>query len=258
MNPAALLDPKGAARRGNYSSLLYPFFKSTSNDASKVQMLPQGYHDARELSEPQEVWQSYEVDSTMPDHGEPSYGYVGSPVHQEQIEEHYYQNPYINLSTLTSYDQAVAVAQQHTSPTPQYQQAFDPRALLNPKSVSKRPAAEPEQERGRENGKAASQVSLVERLHNVQERTASPAKKAKLHDGNGKKTASPASFAGGSTLDLKRPQNSQPAPAVQTGSAIDLTMSTSLPHKQLQAPLTGAQATKRTPRFKYSKTTWMR
>ena len=229
MNPAALLDPKGAARRGNYSSFLYPSSEPTFYDTPRFQMSPQGYRNAREASEPQVVWPSNEIESLMADHEGSGFVYEDSPVHQEHLEPHFFQNPYTRSSTLTMNDEAAAVTQQHQSPIPQYPQAFDPRALLNPKSVSKRPAAEQEHERGRENGKPAGQVSLVERLHNVQERTASPAKKPKLHDGHGKKTASPASFAGGSALDLRHPQNPQPAPAVHFGAAIDLTMSTSLP-----------------------------
>ncbi|KAF2450267.1 hypothetical protein P171DRAFT_426694 [Karstenula rhodostoma CBS 690.94] len=113
------------------------------------------------------------------------------------------------------------------SPAPPCQpQQYDPRALLNPKSASKRPAAEQEPERGRETGngeKVSGQVSLVERLHNVHERTASPAKKVKTGDNHKKKIHSPASFSAGA-LDLKNPSNGQ-AQAPQSNLAIDLTMS---------------------------------
>ncbi|KAF2127800.1 hypothetical protein P153DRAFT_368349 [Dothidotthia symphoricarpi CBS 119687] len=100
---------------------------------------------------------------------------------------------------------------------------YDPRALLNP-TPSKRPAEEAD--RGRADA-SIGQVSLVERLHNVHERTASPAKRIKT-DGQRKTTAGGANFNGGSTLDLKSSNDDQPpvpqAPQVQ-GSAIDLTMS---------------------------------
>jgi hypothetical protein len=61
---------------------------------------------------------------------------------------------------------------------------FDPRALLNPKSAAaKRPASSgQDSERGRTEPTVTGQVSLVERLHNVQERTASPAKRVKTED----------------------------------------------------------------------------
>jgi hypothetical protein len=105
---------------------------------------------------------------------------------------------------------------------PQIQQ-YDARALLNPKSASKRPATEQEPERGREDAATTGQISLVERLHHVQGRTASPAKRAKTEEEH-KKSAKPTStFGSGSALDLN--QNNQQLVPTQ-GASIDLTMST--------------------------------
>ncbi|KAF2194246.1 hypothetical protein K469DRAFT_549083 [Zopfia rhizophila CBS 207.26] len=61
---------------------------------------------------------------------------------------------------------------------PHLQQAFDPRALLDPKSVSKRPVSDNGSDRGRE--EAPGQTSLIERMHNVHERTESPSKRVRL------------------------------------------------------------------------------
>ncbi|KAH5167190.1 hypothetical protein HBH77_242550 [Parastagonospora nodorum] len=68
----------------------------------------------------------------------------------------------------------------NVAPTPQ----FSPTALLNPRSLaSKRPASSSSDlDRGRTNPTIASQISLVEQLHNVQERTASPAKRIKTDE----------------------------------------------------------------------------
>ncbi|KAF2846659.1 SNF2 family helicase/ATPase-like protein [Plenodomus tracheiphilus IPT5] len=94
---------------------------------------------------------------------------------------------------------------------------FDPRALLNPKSSreAKRPASSGEDTEPA----VAGQVSLVERLHNVQERTASPAKRVKTHEPQ----PSHANFAGGSSLDLQHSGKQPPEPP--QGLQIDLTMS---------------------------------
>ncbi|KAI4689577.1 uncharacterized protein J4E88_002931 [Alternaria novae-zelandiae] len=98
---------------------------------------------------------------------------------------------------------------------------FDPRALLNPNSSTpKRPASSGnDTDRGRTDPTIAGQVSLVERLHNVQERTSSPAKRIKTERKNGNRP----NFAGGSALELQNGQS--PAPPPQQGPAIDLTMS---------------------------------
>ncbi|KAF2027061.1 hypothetical protein EK21DRAFT_72852 [Setomelanomma holmii] len=104
---------------------------------------------------------------------------------------------------------------------------FDPRALLNPRtSTSKRPASSGnDTERGRTDPDLAGQVSLVERLHNVQDRTASPSKRVKT-DEDRKKVTNGSSFGGSSALDLQKTSGQTPtlAPASQ-GPAIDLTMS---------------------------------
>jgi hypothetical protein len=88
---------------------------------------------------------------------------------------------------------------------------FDPSALLNPRSTSsKRPASSGgDTDRGRPDPTIAGQVSLVERLHNVQER---------------KKKAGNSAFGGGSALDLQR-TNGQGPTQPPAGPAIDLTMS---------------------------------
>ncbi|KAH6245928.1 hypothetical protein HBI40_244630 [Parastagonospora nodorum] len=61
---------------------------------------------------------------------------------------------------------------------------FSPTALLNPRSLaSKRPALSgSDLDRRRTDPTIASQISLVEQLHNVQERTASPAKRIKTDE----------------------------------------------------------------------------
>lgn len=102
---------------------------------------------------------------------------------------------------------------------------FDPQALLNPKSPNpKRPASSGEEhERGRTDPTIAGQVSLVERLHNVQERTASPAKRVKTAEDEHRKKINHSNIGGGSALDLQRPNGQQPLP--RPGPSIDLTMS---------------------------------
>jgi hypothetical protein len=107
---------------------------------------------------------------------------------------------------------------------PQFSQ-FDPSALLNPRSTSsKRPASSGgDTDRGRPDPTIAGQVSLVERLHNVQERTASPAKRVKTEEERKKKTGNSA-FGGGSALELQR-TNGQGPTQPPAGPAIDLTMS---------------------------------
>ena len=119
-------------------------------------------------------------------------------------------------------------ATHHTHGAPAQQPLrFDPRALLNPSSSNpKRPASSGnDTDRGRADPTIAGQVSLVERLHNVHERPASPAKRPKLEDTNPPKTQS-ASSRGGGALDLAtQGTNSQAAPMSGT---IDLTNSESL------------------------------
>jgi hypothetical protein len=112
----------------------------------------------------------------------------------------------------------------HAPPTTHTPQ-FDPRALLNPTSSnSKRPASSGnDTDRGRIDPTIAGQVSLVERLHNVQERTSSPAKRIKTEEPRRQKNANRTNFTGGSALELQNGQS--PAPLPQQGSAIDLTMS---------------------------------
>lgn len=130
---------------------------------------------------------------------------------------------------LTSLSAAEKSAKQNQTPpaTPR----FDPKALLNPKAATKRPASAEEGGESSNAGLAAGQVSLVERLHNVQERAASPAKRVKTaEEQRKKKNESGASFGRGSALDLGQnggaslDQNGgPPLPPAQ----VDLTMSTS-------------------------------
>jgi len=107
----------------------------------------------------------------------------------------------------------------NVAPTPQ----FSPTALLNPRSLaSKRPASSgSDLDRGRTDPTIAGQISLVERLHNVQERTASPAKRIKT-DEDRKKSAHRQGFNGGSSLELQKTGGQASA---QTEPSIDLTMS---------------------------------
>ena len=105
----------------------------------------------------------------------------------------------------------------------QHQQyAYDPRALLNPKSISKRPASQTDSDHSREDATIAGQVSLVERLHNVHERAQSPAKRVKT-DKETKKTRPQSNMSGGSTL-VPGSTNHQRA-ATSGAPPIDLTMS---------------------------------
>jgi hypothetical protein len=133
---------------------------------------------------------------------------------------------FTNLATeLTAYlsgDATPNTNHNNVAPVPQYSQ-FDPSSLLNPRSSnSKRPASSGgDPDRGRTDPTIAGQVSLVERLHNVQERTASPAKRVKTEEER-KKTAGASTFGGGSALDLQRTNGQAPT---QPGPAIDLTMS---------------------------------
>jgi len=119
-------------------------------------------------------------------------------------------------------------AQQATqqNQTPPATPRFDPTALLNPKSTAKRPAstAAGSESSGAE-PTSAGQVSLVERLHNVQERAASPAKRVKTTEEQQrkKKPSNGASFGGGSALDL----NQNGGPGLPPPAQVDLTMSKS-------------------------------
>jgi hypothetical protein len=145
---------------------------------------------------------------------------------QQELTEHVPGDTATHHNNGTAASYANGSAASHTlpaSPAPQ----FDPRALLNPKSAaSKRPASSggEEADRGRIDPTVAGQISLVERLHNVQERTASPAKRVKTEDPR-KQNVNRANFGGGSTLDLQNPNGQSRPPQPQQGPAIDLTMS---------------------------------
>ncbi|QRC96449.1 hypothetical protein JI435_433690 [Parastagonospora nodorum SN15] len=114
---------------------------------------------------------------------------------------------------------ASTINNNNVAPTPQ----FSPTALLNPRSLaSKRPASSgSDLDRGRTDPTIAGQISLVEQLHNVQERTASPAKRIKT-DEDRKKSTHRQGFNGGSSLELQKTSSQAPS---QTGPSIDLTMS---------------------------------
>lgn len=111
------------------------------------------------------------------------------------------------------------------TPAPQIQQ-FDPRSLLNPRSSSsKRPASSGgEGDHGRTDPTIAGQVSLVERLHNVQERTATPVKRVKTDDPRKQKSSRP-NVSGGSALEFQTQSGQPPTSQPQQKPAIDLTMS---------------------------------
>ncbi|KAH6214781.1 hypothetical protein HBI15_135460 [Parastagonospora nodorum] len=89
----------------------------------------------------------------------------------------------------------------NVAPTPQ----FSLTALLNPRLLaSKRPASSSSDlNRGRTNPTIASQISLVEQLHNVQERTASPAKRIKTNKDR-KKSTHRQGFNSSSSLELQK------------------------------------------------------
>ena len=116
-----------------------------------------------------------------------------------------------------------------TTPAPQVPQ-FDPRSLLNPRSsTAKRPASSGgEADHGRTDPTIAGQVSLVERLHNVQERTVTPVKRVKTEDPRKLKGNRPnvgGGGGGGSALDFQSQPGQSSAPQPKPGPAIDLTMS---------------------------------
>ncbi|EFQ91184.1 hypothetical protein CFE70_003849 [Pyrenophora teres f. teres 0-1] len=103
---------------------------------------------------------------------------------------------------------------------------FDPRSLLNPRSSSaKRPASSGgESDHGRTDPTITNQVSLVERLHNVQERAATPIKRVKTDDPRNPKSSRP-SVGVGSALNFQNQNGQSSSPHPQQGPAIDLTMS---------------------------------
>lgn len=123
------------------------------------------------------------------------------------------------LTAHLSGEQAPQNSQAATTPR------YDPTALLNPKSSSKRPATSSEPSvSSRSDTASAGQLSLVERLHNVHERAASPAKRVKtteeqLHK---KQSSNTSQFGGNGSLDLSKSNRSTPVP--QT-TKVDLTMS---------------------------------
>lgn len=130
-----------------------------------------------------------------------------------------------SASELTSQFSGDQAGQQNQTPpaTPR----FDPAALLNPKSATKRPASSATaSEASQPEPSSAGQVSLVERLHNIQERAASPAKRVKTveEQQRKKKSSNGSQLGGGSALELNN-GGYTPLPLPQQ---VDLTMSTCL------------------------------
>jgi hypothetical protein len=108
-----------------------------------------------------------------------------------------------------------------------------PAALLNPRASTKRPASESDSAREDLSDSPGGQVSLVERLHNVHARTASPAKRFRTGDDQDLKQQPPKpTVQSGSTLSLQRhngtkQQGDSPTPTAVHSESIDLTMSKS-------------------------------
>ena len=132
-------------------------------------------------------------------------------------------------TSLISHTSGDPASQQNHATPPAQPPRFDPRALLNPTappSTSKRPASSGEDaDRGRAEMVSPGQLSLVERLHNVHERTTSPAKRVKTDEQ--KKRAS--SGFGSGALDLEQTngqhlQHNNGHTAAKP-TAVDLTMS---------------------------------
>lgn len=108
----------------------------------------------------------------------------------------------------------------HTQPM------YDPRALLNPGASWKRPVsdADADGDQGPIDAVQAGQVALVERLHNVSQRMASPAKRVKTEDGERKQQPT-SSLPAGSALSFKPKDDGPSPPRPAESPAIDLTMS---------------------------------
>lgn len=187
MNPALLLDPAVRARK-----VIFPFFSVVSHlsillplfdnlqvqsavmdlDAIDFEMGDGQFYDATSrMASPLDAVQEW-LDA--------SHDTTNNFAHttpQDMLSD-----TTLSDTELTPHFPGQQAAQQDQTPpaTPR----FDPAALLNPKSAPKRPASSTgeETERGRADPTISGQVSLVERLHNVQERTASPAKRVKTAD----------------------------------------------------------------------------
>jgi hypothetical protein len=123
------------------------------------------------------------------------------------------------LTAHLSGEQAPQNSQAATTPR------YDPTALFNPKSSSKRPATSSEPSvSSRSETASAGQVSLVERLHNVHERAASPAKRVKTTEEQlrKKQSSTGSQFGGSGSLDLSKSNGGTP---VSQTTTLDLTMS---------------------------------
>jgi hypothetical protein len=240
MNPALLLDPRGPRKRGKsppspisisllFSSLTHQtFLRPHSNSTQEIteHFVPEGdmAHSPGSEATTTSLLAVYEPAGAHFDHTQVDNGM------QFDVSDLAFTELPAELTPSLSGDASSRAnnnnnnnnnIDNNVSPVSSFS-PFDPRALLNPKSqASKRPASSSgEADRGRPDPTIAGQVSLVERLHNVQERTASPVKRVKTEEDR-KKTAM-ASFGGSSALNLQSANTQSPAHA---GPAIDLTMS---------------------------------
>ncbi|PVH99315.1 hypothetical protein DM02DRAFT_437111 [Periconia macrospinosa] len=124
-----------------------------------------------------------------------------------------------------------ATQKQQDSPTQTQQNIFQAPAVhyaqgppLRSPSLSKRPADQ--EDRGREEYASHGQYSLVERLHNVHERTSSPAKRPRMDEQVEKKQMQAPVGGSGGTLDFNSKQATQNVPArLPPSNTVDLTMS---------------------------------
>jgi hypothetical protein len=236
MNPALLLDPRGPRKRGKYppspisisplfSPLTYQNFLRPHSNSTQEIMEHFVFDDDMAHSPGSEATTTSSLAVYEPAGAHFNHTQVDNGMQFDVSDLAFTELP----AELTPYLSGDASSRannnnnidNHVPPVSSFS-PFDPRALLNPKSqASKRPASSSgEADRGRPDPTIAGQVSLVERLHNVQERTASPAKRVKTEEDR-KKTAM-ASFGGSSALNLQSANIQSPAHA---GPAIDLTMS---------------------------------
>lgn len=218
MDPAFLLNPKSERRRGNNPSSfsLFKPFRSKSRSSNSIPTTSPFFAMEGPRDPP----------SPAPAHSDSQYS--ASSFSQE------FQTSEAESSTYLQQLQDAAMALDHDELTvegqaavndPSVQPAYDPRVLLNPKATSKRPASsDADSERGREDIAADGQISLVERLHNVQQRTSSPAKRPKTDDE--RKRPPTSNIASGSTLAMNpHTPVSPPALSKDQSACVDLTMS---------------------------------
>lgn len=233
MNPALLLDPKGSRKRGKF--IISPTFSPSLPSNTSSQSIPSSKADEEMANQPEEsilvsqplyhaqssttsnpVYETSQHEMTSLDHLV-SNSYPDAP--PQNVAE--YNDSESGPELIESAD--AGSQSRDNRVVPQLQPAFDPRALLNPKAASKRPASDVGSERGRDDALEGGQISLVERLHNVHERTASPSKRVKTENEH-KKQQPRSNFSGSGALDLKS-QNGQPSPQAGSSAPVDLTMS---------------------------------